>query len=117
MDFTCPTCNEPFESEWSYGDNVTCPTCKTEWQTDEEQDWHGLTAAWITEKVRDPMTKEQAEQLAAECKAEGIETKLIPCRDAHTKEPHTQVEVRGSVVRTLESARSMWNARKGKVRR
>ena len=49
VELTCPGCDEEFECEWSFGDDVRCPHCgrlwSTEWETDGEDNVHG---PWIT---------------------------------------------------------------------
>ena len=51
-EFTCKGCEKDFETEWTFGDEVTCPHCQTTWETDYEEDWNmNISGPWLVKEI------------------------------------------------------------------
>lgn len=49
IDLTCSECDEQFEVDFPYGDDVQCPHCRTQLETDSEYGWDSMHA-WVVGK-------------------------------------------------------------------
>ena len=58
-EFNFPCCNQRFEVEWTYGDDVQCPGCGKQWKTDydfsiDPEEGEMLMGPWLDGPVEDP---------------------------------------------------------------